>query len=289
MNLSKIKTTYKSTLKKIKKSYFFRLLVRIFSATRKFISLRRYSFILFLLSSILVAVFVFGSSQIYRQDKPLTEFQIIVFDKENKVSVSNVSVEIFYYGNGRDLVRLSTKLSGTFDGNEELMINPPENVEVNENFFSLASSVVNVNRNNYYYKLNDLSNPVVTAEYVGNVFGKNPQDLNLFFDLMVGNDQEGVLGVPVTVDIFELTDLTLSRIEPELDDTSVYSLEYTFLPDENPFPNYISLNAIDRKGLSVTQFNVFLLGIVIGVFLSISSAIFLDYVKFIEILNDAEE
>ncbi len=280
--LRPMKIFVKQIPNRIRKTKFYTGLLDFKFRLSSFFVDRRLSSIIFLISIFLTIILVLALSQIYKQDKPLTSLNIVSLDDDNQVKIQKIEADVYYQGKGKDTLRVLAYLQGKFDGNENVIITFSKNIRINSEYHSTTSKLVNTYLGNYVYKILDPENAIVSEEYTGDIFGMNSQDLNMNFDLYLGYSPEVALNTPINIQLYQLTDLTISQSEPKPDKSSSYYFEYNFSPMTNPYPGYISINAVDRKGLNQTQFNIFILGTIIGILVSIASTIFIDFLKILE-------
>ena len=124
---------------------------------------------------------------------------------------------------------------------------------------------------------------VFHEEFEGNIFGTSVQELNLDFNLNVGSTTFDIRKIPQRIYIAGIGDSNIVTVYPEPTERYPLGLGYVYTPGlGRESPNNIKLTAIDRSMIYKTQFRIFALGMIAGIFASIVATILTEVVGYIE-------
>jgi hypothetical protein len=127
------------------------------------------------------------------------------------------------------------------------------------------------------FRFKDATRRTVILNFVGNAFGHGSQDERLDFTVDVSKNA-AVSNVPIRIGVSNLSEVNIGTIIPEPTEKGVWGVLYKFEPGR-PGLAEIIISGVNRQSIYSTQFNLFLLGTLLGILISLITTIFLEFVQ----------
>lgn len=257
-----------------------------FRRAKNYFALRKYTFSLLLFSIVIAIICTIFVAELFRIDRPRTSLHLITFDDE--ITISQIIVNIYYRGNGHDSldVRVYFDIDAPSTQGGSFLLSASENIKRVSNFSSttMQRDASFPDDGKYYYSFGTSEEPSLLETFEGNIFGRNSQALNLQFDLNVNYTGFEVEGIKQLISIQDIYGITVDRIYPQPSEQSPFGLifEYDPIIDELS-PNMIRMSAFNSDDVYQYQLRFFIIGTILGIFVSIASSIVVDEIKHLEV------
>jgi len=227
---------------------------------------------------------------LHRLYSPIDSKTYISLAGTSDYEISNVEIYVKYNNSGGDDVSVYTSLT------------PTSNDVIGKVFLLTASPNLSYQRANSFFagleyedcrpafsmcfRFKDAAPRTIILHFNGNAFGHGGQDERLDFSLDVSKNAV-LKSVPIKIVVSNLSDVNIGTIVPEPTEKGVAGVMYKFEPTKDvPGTREIIISGINRESIYSTQFQLFLLGTLLGIVLSVITTIFLDFIEKYESLGE---
>lgn len=275
--MNRINTQYK----KLKNELSFRWRTsRLLQKTRNYFSVRPYSLAFFILSILFIVIGVFIESKIYKTDCPKTLINIITHNED--VIIEKADFRIEYNNNGRQTLHAEftvTSIGESLYGKTVTLLVSDNLTDVGD-FYSQDKEKLRRGRYYDYTFNNDMPTSVFSDNFVGNIFGENPAQLCLGFELDPTYDVDQKYPILTNVKLYDLQDVDPINAFPNPKEQNPYSIVF----EKNTLhgDNGIFFSATNRVQTNKSQSIVFAIGVGLGVFFSVIVSVLYDLTRYID-------
>jgi hypothetical protein len=253
---------------------------RLRKNTRYFINERRWTVATLGLSLLLSTLVIWWIYELYAPIESVTYIDLI---GSSEYDVTNVEVRIDYSAKGDDTITTYLTLK-------------PNTEDLQGKAFLIGKStgLAPVLKDTFYrglrpydcgpyfslcYRLDGSGRYYLEQHFVGNAFGHGSQNEKLNFRISISKNAV-IQNTPVKITVGNLTDFSIDTLRPEPSAKYIGGFVYEFEPDEHGMiSNEILITGISRQGVYATQFQLFLLGTLLGILVSISTSIVLEFIQ----------
>jgi hypothetical protein len=201
----------------------------------------------------------------------------------SEYEIENVEIYIHYNQRGEDRVTAYISLVPTSNnvvGNVFLITKSPNLVYQREgSFFAGLEREDCIPAFSMCFRFKDSTRRTVILNFRGNAFAHGSQDERLDFTVDVSKNAV-VKSVPIKIVVSDLSDVNIDTMVPEPTEKGVGVVLYKFEPVNGMIGSpEIIISGVNRQSIYATQFNLFLLGTLLGILISLITTIFLEFVQ----------
>jgi hypothetical protein len=207
---------------------------------------------------------------IYTIDKPRTNIDIVTnFSKSSSLTLKKVIVNLLYHPSDKDRVEITLDFDRDRpSSNPNLLITVPERLILVNHSFNVERTWTYL-PGMYYFQIKPEDSYQFSTAFEGNIFGKNIQELNLDFSVIINSVFSSINDIPYTIYIQGLVDTNIGSIYPKPTAQYPSQIRYEYKPGSLESLNAISMSALNKNMVYKTQFYLFALGTIVSLCASV--------------------